>query len=819
MASVSRTSGFVCQIFGAERFGDNQGEFVICSNAIIEGLAAKMRDHRADPQRNPNLFSTIVDDLGVERRKLAVRSPQAGEFGRRRGREGVGAYHYTPFFWGCEPFNRQLILAISHLVDKMGFWDKGDEWQTKIFKVEQDGAESERITVEIVPMSFFKNSGFTHEEIEKDDIESCRQLRESDPARYDRFVRLHCAGIVALYPEKDVQGAPIPAHTRTHVIYLTLQKAVVRGGKKELMPLARRVSWVNRADKTFFDRIHTPDVRRAAVLNVDTEKPELKLLNTVPGAYAVHGDQFLIDDWIEVMGELFDRAVCWQPDQGMQELKKTVAELRYLFANVMPFCRGSGSIGEWIELAIYLSHGFTEVKHTDISNGDFEALSCLSFEQFFMSYDGLIDLGVERGPASAPVADLGMLSVLGEMEKPAVRTSQAIYRKVPGRYGGQQDDYNARTAEIITRFAGKMAAQRAVKGADMPAFFGALVRELGALRQQIAMDHMTENAKLFGQYRGGIEGAPGIILATPLFRTYDAFNLPAVERIAKLLEKIPHTLKGFTELSKEFTVRTLDKKERVKVDILDDKKISELGHPSELQSNDPKFYRDLKKADPAKYRDLMKLQSVLFQTFTFPSKDDDGARILAHLKSHYVVIDLQREVVRNGKPALMTYAKRICWLYFTYKDDPVERFVRFSKETTKRSFSMHRSGTETEHVVDFPTTPVVTPVHADRFLIDDWMQVMGTLFEKAMQWKPEQGEQALKDTVAELRYLFANVMPFDRGNGAVGEWLELAIYQSHGYTQVRHKDESVLHVDALSSLFLMQFLQKYDSLIELGPRD
>lgn len=95
----------------------------------------------------------------------------------------------------------------------------------------------------------------------------------------------------------------------------------------------------------------------------------------LPGTI-VHQEGHLIQEMLDgpVM-RMFTSAISWNREEGVESLVKTMALFRFFFAHAMPFARGSAAIGEWLEKAIYLYHGFIDFEHEKSRLADLEALT------------------------------------------------------------------------------------------------------------------------------------------------------------------------------------------------------------------------------------------------------------------------------------------------------------------------------------------------------------------------------------------------------------------------------------------------------------
>lgn len=88
----------------------------------------------------------------------------------------------------------------------------------------------------------------------------------------------------------------------------------------------------------------------------------------------IHHDKLLMNRTLPKVAEVFDRCMRWDR-QNETDLKKLVGELRGRLAHIMPDERGSSSIEEWFEQAVYESFGLPHVKYNNGKLINLEALT------------------------------------------------------------------------------------------------------------------------------------------------------------------------------------------------------------------------------------------------------------------------------------------------------------------------------------------------------------------------------------------------------------------------------------------------------------
>lgn len=274
-----------------------------------------------------------------------------------------------------------------------------------------------------------------------------------------------------------------------------------------------------------------------------------------------------------------------------------------------------------------------------------------------------------------------------------------------------------------------------------------------------------------------------------------------MNQLTPLLSRLSHNLSGFSEKTAAVQEKCLGRVCKFVVEIKNAAEIRELAslpYETEVQAalgtdksykeiqDDFNLMRQLKTEHPAWYNQLNMRRILGAMNEAFPSP-----RILSlergecegnpgNLKCIYAIGTLRLQI---GSKRLFALSRYVTWLYTTYNTDPVERMVKYSK---------------------------VFIVHQDTFLIDETLQEISRVFSEAILWDKEKDSlQTLMDTVALMRFLFAHCMPSGRGDGAIGDWLELTIYRYHGFSKTRYAPDRLPCFEALSTLTLSSYLRNY----------
>ena len=116
-------------------------------------------------------------------------------------------------------------------------------------------------------------------------------------------------------------------------------------------------------------------------------------------------------------------------------------------------------------------------------------------------------------------------------------------------------------------------------------------------------------------------------------------------------------------------------------------------------------------------------------------------------------------------------------------------------------------------IVSMRAQSKVILLHHDPRMIRETLDDISKIFAHAIAWDQlRESVDDLKDRVALLRYLYANCMPCLRGDGAIGDWLELLIYRYHGFVNTRFSSERLPNFEPMVHT-LLGYRARYDEII------
>jgi Avirulence protein len=387
-----------------------------------------------------------------------------------------------------------------------------------------------------------------------------------------------------------------------------------------------------------------------------------------------------------------------------------------------------------------------------------------------------------------------------------------IASKDPSRFGGNQANYLERSHAIIESGAAQIKKGIEEKK-DLQQLFFSILADFAQERSRIAVENGTKKSHYFGFKR---MDCAAIVEYTPLAGIYSEFNGKALSFFESLLKgALP--LKGepgtkswckedaylghrcffkgnlFTskdriecEWNKLVSTKLMLCREsephalNVSVNECEAKKM-EFSHSEEEKAN-LKVYNDSLKKIKEKYFWLYEhrkmnliLQNIVRTYQRFLPRERSNPLLCSYDK---ILIHGEFQIEINGK--IYPLSEQMVMTYQDGQKDPIERM----KDS------------------------LVIVVHQDRYLIDETLQAIASIFEKVLQEDASNIEK-LKDQGALIRYLFAHAIPFIRGSAAIGEWYEKTIYRVHGYECI-HNATTMGDLEALTTLWSTFRKERYD---------
>lgn len=363
--------------------------------------------------------------------------------------------------------------------------------------------------------------------------------------------------------------------------------------------------------------------------------------------------------------------------------------------------------------------------------------------------------------------------------------------------------------QTVTQITKALEEQR-----DLEALFFEVLAKLGEERNCIALDHCEVKGEEFGLRRDKGPKWKGFNTCTPLDERYEQYSQNALKYIAKVVKEMPPSAKEtkLQEMQQEVKFEIIDsgtvKKEpwsTLKPDLLWERLQILLGPslPKEAKPepkaqlyeviwHDKEASRLFKEKDPALYecvkywitmRELQVRSPKLEPLPSFdhqPIPQNSDKRKVCNPVPYFLLVKIRIEI--EGKP--YDLSQYLIWLYGTLGEDSASRIQLCSK---------------------------VMILHQDPFLIEPTLKEIAKIFAKALQWD-RKDQRELLHQMALMRYLFAHAMPFSRGSSAIGEWMEVAMFRTLGFSKFDYNLDRHIDLEALSSISLSQYTKKYEEI-------
>ncbi len=375
------------------RFGNQQNNYLVKSEEAISSAIRQIKEgNSGDLQK---LFFFILDDLGQRRKAIAVdhkHRNSSKEFGHRRDAErGLGPYSspLTGLFGFYKDYNTLILNRFHEEIQHMSHDLKEFKEKERVlndtflgrkssfkFQILERHERPEYVPNAQISARISGSSNLTQADI-YDSKSRMQAFKEKAPKLYaqdklwtaiNELKRNHPSPQRADLSNGQLDYIGDTANLKSLYLYGTSRLEI--DGK--MYALSNYLTWL-------YCTCDTDPVERMKECSI---------------VWVLHHDTFLIEKTLNDASKVFEQAVRWnQNDESVRSLKERVGLLRYEFAHIMPFLRGSASIGEWLETALYRYHGFLSMHHNCDKMGDLEALTALTLRQFMDCYDSTIVLG------------------------------------------------------------------------------------------------------------------------------------------------------------------------------------------------------------------------------------------------------------------------------------------------------------------------------------------------------------------------------------------------------------------------------------------
>lgn len=388
----------------------------------------------------------------------------------------------------------------------------------------------------------------------------------------------------------------------------------------------------------------------------------------------------------------------------------------------------------------------------------------------------------------------------------SVLTSYITDRK-PNFYGGRQEEY-LEFAERAIESGVSLIANEIEKGTDPVEIYHTLVKTLQIARHEIALQHQPEKAHYFGIRRDDPEAIHReyVPAVTGLYGQYEEYNKKYLNQLIEILHRIPHDLRTFSKKSIRGDETVLGKRYSYQIELLDQAELDRLKYQQPPSPSDlvealgisleafPEIFHTLDLMNRLKSQrkdlyDRVTMHSILDEiNEKFPSPSmrgmvEEEKVVQFERKNIYVLTTLRLE---TEPEKMVCIGRHLTWMYQDYVNDPVDRMR--------------------DHSFDYV-------IHQDLFLIERTQNFCSQIFRDILTWNRSESLETLKDRMALLRFVYGNSMPCSRGDGGVGDWLELILYRYLGFSKTRHAKDKLPCFEMLSTIKLSDYLRNYPETI------
>ncbi len=373
-------------------------------------------------------------------------------------------------------------------------------------------------------------------------------------------------------------------------------------------------------------------------------------------------------------------------------------------------------------------------------------------------------------------------------------------------YGNQQQDFQQMSSQFIDQGVKLLREKLSAQISPKEAFFS-LLQVYQANRKEIAIKHSTQNAGFFGLSRDNQENFCGSSSQTILAAQYSEYNEIFLRQLADKIYRMAnnnleniHQRKKMEAFEKAFGMtfkfsiefRNTEDLQNMYQSVRSSKFLMQhTFKPLNFQQlfTDYRQLERLKKIEPDTYRHLhlnMVIHTIT-EKFMVPMKKrlmQEKSNEIDLDQGCYLIQATLRVVIDEKLYALSNY---FTWMHIGSKN-PLETMRKYS-------------------------TAVI--LHQDSFLNRPTLEKIAEVFAEAIAWKKNRDDlQILKQNVALLRFLYAHCMPSHRGDGAIGDWLELTLYHFHDF-KAFYDQNKMSNMEPVSSLSFKRYWDNYDQIITI----
>lgn len=367
-----------------DRFGGQQQDYMEQMNSIVSQTANVFRLALESKRDLVALFHQTLASLGDKRKQIALKhgTKNAEFYGSRRDQKPFpGSCGLTDLTFPYDAYHKRLMPLFYKKVGSM----KHDlrafhQTELKIPGEKSLGRESS-MEFEILNTESAKPwmLSFTFDEYKR----ICKLCSVSPSENLPREELIESFSDLAhnIDAMRKLRNVSIDDYKRMVITEAVLNIRSRHEGRKS--------DWLRVTMNSEIDGKMYPFSQYITWLYRDFENDPVKKMKDRSVISILHQDPFLVEVVLNDTAKIFKKTIEWS-GEDIKALKDDVALLIYEFSHAMPFKRGSAAVAEWLEMAIYLYHGFS-VNYDSKKLINLEALTS-PLKQFAEGYDSMIRL-------------------------------------------------------------------------------------------------------------------------------------------------------------------------------------------------------------------------------------------------------------------------------------------------------------------------------------------------------------------------------------------------------------------------------------------
>lgn len=374
-----------------EMYGGKQADWLNQSARLVEGTTQRFRKALDDGDNLLDLFHETITTLGEERKRIAQehKTENANLFGHLRIHPPIQhLFSLTPLSHAYADYRPRVAQMIQE--DLSDIIEDNDTFMTDEYFTEFDPINGK---TSMISYSLFNSTNSKKWFIKKNDETVYREIC----ARCGIPVKENLQGLDLITEfSTDLEKAQLlHEHTPEYYNRIKLTSIFVKILNHDY-PIP--TDWILASRTTQKEGKTLAQTDYLVWLPLDRDGTIIDAIENEAPVFIIHQDRFLIEQSLSEIAAIFKRAIEHDPSDR-DGLIQIVGEFQYLFADAMPYCRGSAAISEIFERAIFRCHGY-ELEYQESKMVNLEALT-LDEQAFLEEYPQMITLSLTN-PSAGP---------------------------------------------------------------------------------------------------------------------------------------------------------------------------------------------------------------------------------------------------------------------------------------------------------------------------------------------------------------------------------------------------------------------------------